>query len=673
MGKGTKQAKRQQPPQQFPEQPPAVPPSGSAAWAWLAALGAAAASLVVYYRTMAPSLVEGDNPELIVAAHVLGVPHPTGYPLLLVAAKALELALPVGSVAFRLNLVAGIFGAAAAGAVAWLAARVSGRAWCGLAAGVLAGLGRGLWSQSVAFEVYSLHALLVALVLVALVRWEREGSRRSAYLVALAVGFSLAHHRTAVFWGLPAWLVALLGTKPRDLRFGLKMAALAAAPCSLYLLLVLLALRQPALNWGAVHLGWRLWLYHISGLQYKVYILKRPLSAALAFGGSHWQGLLAQYTVAGPVLALMGALTLPRRALWMGAACSFLLCLFWAYLYSPSDALVLAIPAEMLLAFWMGLGLGKLVAWADRIALARLRWLPVAIPAVAALALVTNLLLANWKENDQSQQWWVYRQMRLMMDSLPPGPTLLLTDSDTAYGGALYLQVAEGSRPDVMVIPISMLRSSAQVRNIPDRALARAITRALWEDAARRGSEEQFLQKMVQAIIPAKGHRRLITSISRLAFAPGYAWKDDGLLQEPLPAWPNLEARVPGARPSPGQRLGSLGVMVEPHRVQPGQLFTMQFRWLVGQPIDQRLEVESVFMELNPPPGQDAFKFGRVFPLCFGRTPLPPSRPGWAYVQTETCLAPMHARPGKYLLVASVRPLRQDEQWVWPLAVELVR
>src|ERR1051326_1152733 len=38
-------------------------------------------ALVVYVRTLAPSIAGGDSPELISAAYNAGVPHPTGYPL----------------------------------------------------------------------------------------------------------------------------------------------------------------------------------------------------------------------------------------------------------------------------------------------------------------------------------------------------------------------------------------------------------------------------------------------------------------------------------------------------------------------------------------------------------------------------------------------------------------
>ena len=77
--------------------------------------------------TCCPTVSYDDTGEFCVAALQLGVPHPPGYPLY-VQLMALGRHLPVGSFAFRLNLMGGLWAAFAAvcavsGAVfAWLAA-----------------------------------------------------------------------------------------------------------------------------------------------------------------------------------------------------------------------------------------------------------------------------------------------------------------------------------------------------------------------------------------------------------------------------------------------------------------------------------------------------------------------------------------------------------------------
>src|SRR5262245_61071761 len=64
----------------------------------------------LYFGTAARSVVVGDNPELLTAAFTLGVPHPPGYPLLVLIGHLFSL-LPAEPVAFRLNLLAVACGA----------------------------------------------------------------------------------------------------------------------------------------------------------------------------------------------------------------------------------------------------------------------------------------------------------------------------------------------------------------------------------------------------------------------------------------------------------------------------------------------------------------------------------------------------------------------------------
>ena len=72
--------------------------------------------LVIYIRTLAPGLTwangGSDGGDLIAAAATRGIPHPTGYPLYLLLARLFQL-LPVGSLAYRTNLMSAVFTTAA--------------------------------------------------------------------------------------------------------------------------------------------------------------------------------------------------------------------------------------------------------------------------------------------------------------------------------------------------------------------------------------------------------------------------------------------------------------------------------------------------------------------------------------------------------------------------------
>src|SRR5512142_2000566 len=64
----------------------------------------------IYLLTLAPTVYTFDSAEFATGAYVLGIIHPTGYPLYLVLAKLFTF-IPVGDVAYRVNLLSALFGA----------------------------------------------------------------------------------------------------------------------------------------------------------------------------------------------------------------------------------------------------------------------------------------------------------------------------------------------------------------------------------------------------------------------------------------------------------------------------------------------------------------------------------------------------------------------------------
>ena len=107
-----------------------------------------------------------DTFEFQVVAPHLGIAHPTGYPLYLLLGKLFSL-LPVGAVAWRLNLASAVFALGATVAVFRLGLALSRRPLPALVGAVALGLVPIYWSQAIVAEVYTLHALIVAVALLA--------------------------------------------------------------------------------------------------------------------------------------------------------------------------------------------------------------------------------------------------------------------------------------------------------------------------------------------------------------------------------------------------------------------------------------------------------------------------------------------------------------------------
>src|SRR3990172_1746314 len=73
-------------------------------------------ALALYVRTAAPSVLGADSGEFQFVPPVLGIAHPPGYALYTLLGKLFSL-LPLGEIAYRVNLMSGFFGAWAVGLV----------------------------------------------------------------------------------------------------------------------------------------------------------------------------------------------------------------------------------------------------------------------------------------------------------------------------------------------------------------------------------------------------------------------------------------------------------------------------------------------------------------------------------------------------------------------------
>jgi hypothetical protein len=172
-----------------------------------------ALGMALYVRTLAPSLLLGDSAELQTLAYTLGMTHPTGYPIYLLVGKLFTL-LPVGSIAYRVNLASAFFGALTL-ALLYLAGRLLG-GWrmASFAGVVMLGVFRPFWFHAVIAELYTAAAALVASILLLVLLWRKTDDWRCLAAAGLIGGLSLGVHNTVAL-SAPAVLVYLALLAPR--------------------------------------------------------------------------------------------------------------------------------------------------------------------------------------------------------------------------------------------------------------------------------------------------------------------------------------------------------------------------------------------------------------------------------------------------------------------------
>lgn len=271
---------------------------------WALAIGVAAAGVLAWLA--APGLYTKDAGELATAVHVLGVPHPTGFPLFCLFGKAFDL-LPMGSVFFRINLLSAVAMGVAAGAAFLMVRRIEpGTArdpgsMVFLVAALLAPLGflssHTVWLHGTTTEVYGLSVAGLALTLLAWLSAWRLGDARIALVAAFMTGLGFGGHVTWPVLGSMAGAVVLIsGIAGR--RWSLLLAVPLVAASLLGLLVVLYlpiaALRDPVMNWGDPSTPASLWT-HLSGER-----IRRSFEGTI--GAMRWAAFQAHLELAIRVL-----------------------------------------------------------------------------------------------------------------------------------------------------------------------------------------------------------------------------------------------------------------------------------------------------------------------------------------------------------------------------------
>ena len=407
------------------------------------------AALLFYILTLAPTVLWGDDAEYQRRAYTLEIDAGMrGHPLYLYWAH-LFTRLPVGDVAYRVNLCSA-FGAAIGVALVWATLRrlgASGRAaWLG--AGALA-VSHAYWMHAVRAEVYSSYLALFALSLWAGVRWLEERRAGWLALAAGALALSLPVHLLGLT-ALPA--LALLFLRCRSPRQALAGAAGFVAGLLPLAGLTLATSSAPQLVVG------------ISGTAMSLLAPARwPRDAAWGLGY-----LLYQFPL-GILLIIPGARRLACSRPWALAflALAGLGDAAFAFDFQAPDRYVFYLPLYLVLALSIGAGVEALST----------RWLAGAWLAAGVVALPVALYLAlpmglnALKLNPLGLRDLPYRNGNLfhllpakvgydggrqfgqqVLAELPPA-ALVLADA-TIRQNLLYFQGVEGLRPDVEVVEI---------------------------------------------------------------------------------------------------------------------------------------------------------------------------------------------------------------------------
>ncbi len=405
-------------------------------------LFAGAALVLVLGSVYVLSLLPGpghshDTAEIQFAAPLLCVTHPTGYPTYLLLAHGFTRIVPIGTAAYRTNLLSAVFSILACLVLRRLLKRLGARELVAWSMAVAFGLTSNFWRFSVVAEVYSLNLLFVALVSDALLRWRKTLHDRHLIVACAWYVASFGNHLTMVTL-LPAFALFVLATRWRVVTEWRLVAAvlglilLGLTPYA-YPLLRSVDPDTPYLAHSVTSLA-ELWRY-ATGSSFRGEMFAFTASDLLRervpmFLGSLWSNCAPLLPLAAVGLA---ALTDRVSAAYLGLA--FLGHVVFALGYAIGDVDNYFIPAFFVTAVLAGVGLERILSSrAGR-----------HVPALLCLSLPLALGIFNRAEVERLKRPELAEPMRRLLDATRDGGLIVARYND--YMQLLYFSLVEKRSP----------------------------------------------------------------------------------------------------------------------------------------------------------------------------------------------------------------------------------
>lgn len=425
-------------------------------------------AVVVYGWTASPAMGWLDSPEIVAAAASLGVPHSPGHPLP-VLLGTLGTLVPVGDIAFRVNLMSALAAGGAALAIFAAARRLAAlvapelvprtRTLLCAAAALVAAFCGSLWLQGVRAEVYALEALLVFALLAVLLAYV-AGQRGSLYIAGLLAGLALAtHHFIALTVVVPGAITVLAMRARPGGRMAAMVCLLGIVGLAVLVQLPIRAARYPVVDWGAPRTAERM-VWTVSAKAFHKAVGREQVSSRGQDTAEIVAALADQLTWPMLIAALLGLYLGLRSRRWRPAAlllagvaaCAAggrVLIGFDAAVPDDHGYLMPAVGAVLLLA------VAALAALLQALATRGMRAVPAVV--IAGLFVLAAAQLARF--GPQTSLYGAYASSDLSdweLDRLPPRSLLLASYFQTSFR-LMTRRAVEGARPDVAMLDRSLL------------------------------------------------------------------------------------------------------------------------------------------------------------------------------------------------------------------------
>ncbi len=458
------------------------------------------AAFLIYLTTIAPSVIQIDTGELAAVQTTLGIAHPTGYPLFTILGYIFSwLPLPFSKI-FQLNLLASIYCAIAVSIFTYTSklildnlsffqsikkVKVKSKKKKGsdktqiqtinpvfelsetikiisaVFSGLFLSLSRTFWFQSTSVEVYSLHLLLITLIILSLIkaflRADNTKSISNYWLIfAITLAFGFTNHMTTllIIPGVAYLYFTQNGFKTRSLKQIVFMLLIFFPILILfYTYLPIRASQNPGLNWGNPT-EWERIIRHISGQQYQVWLFSSTEAAAKQF--NYFIGNLPNEFSLTLVIVFIGLIVsfLKARKFFIFNIIVFISTVLYSINYDINDIDSYFLLAYISLSFFSVFGILQIILFALK------KKMTIAIPIALLTLLVGIQFYSSYETVNQSNNYVYQDYTKALLNSVPKNSIIFSYQWDYFISASYYFQMVENYRKDVTVIDKELLRRS---------------------------------------------------------------------------------------------------------------------------------------------------------------------------------------------------------------------
>lgn len=329
-------------------------------------------TFIVYIKHLAPSISTGDSADATIASYVLGIPHPPGFPVYTWFGHIFTF-IPVGDIAYRVNLMSAFFGALVIAIVYMII-----RSWAppsqGSFADDMASRGGSIigsmslafslyyWAQAEMAEIYTLNSFFIASMILLALIWAKKRDKRLLYLLSMLFGLSLGINAANILFA-PSFLVFLFLVDREALlnrRTLFSMVVLFSSIGALQLIyLFVRAWQGPAYAYEDIR-NLDNFLNFITASEYS----SLPFSVSLSSGISMYLDFLAKgFSLTGMAIGIIGiALSLRRDVLKSAFIASmFAINILFFVQFNSFDIYDKLVPSFMVFSIFIGLGVWEIL------------------------------------------------------------------------------------------------------------------------------------------------------------------------------------------------------------------------------------------------------------------------------------------------------------------------